>query len=123
MAWLIVNKNKSVRKIFWGIALILCAVILILDAVGVAPLRDTGITIWRAIVGLLLVAWVISEFIQKKPIDAIIPLAILFLVFEAPIAHALGRADANLISNWIVIVAAILLSIGLNLIFRGNGKD
>lgn len=114
------NRKKASRPIFWGLALILCAVVLVLDSTGILPLRDSGITVWRIIVGLLLAAWAITSLIRLKPIDAILPLAILFLVFEAPIATALGKGD-DLVSNWIVIVAAILASLGLNMIFPKSG--
>ena len=111
------KSKKAPRTIFWGLALILSAVVLILDAAGIFPLRGEGFTPLRIIFGLLLVAWAVTEVVQRKPIDAIFPLAILFLVFETPIAHALGKGD-DLISNWIVILSALLLTVGLNMIFR-----
>ena len=105
---------KSTSSIFWGIVLVAAAVLLILDGVGVE--LGYGVSVWRIILGAACVAWFAGSIIKRRFTDLIFPLAFLFLIFEAPIAHALGKEDNNLISNWTVLLAALFLTIGLKFI-------
>ena len=99
------------RAIIAGIAIIFCAILLLF-------LPATGIPVWKAIVGTLFLAWAIID-----PVDMFIPVAIIFFLFEAPIAYAMGIESGNLVSNWIVIVAAILATVGMNFIIRSKWCD
>ena len=112
---------KSKNSIFWGIVLVAAAVLLILQGAGVNLGYD--ISFWRIILGALCLAMLIDRLIRLRFTEIVFPLAFLFLVFEAPIAHAIGRPedDLNLINNWIVIVAALLLTIGLKAIIPERG--
>ena len=113
------TKNEIQRRwrpIFWGLVLVLAAAILILDGAGVR--FGYGINAWRIIFGVLLLAWLVSAVIRRQFADLFIPLGILFLVFEAPIAKAVGRESGKLLPTWTVIVAMILITIGMNMILR-----
>ena len=112
--------HKSRFRIFIGIVLIFSAVMIILGQFG-ANLYY-GITWWRVLLGALLIAWLVDSIAEKQFIETVFPLAFLFMVFEPTIAHALGKEDLNLISNWIVFLAAVLLSIGLKALFPGKWK-
>ena len=73
-------------KIFWGIGLILAAAVLLLDAFGViTPFLDVvgGISAAQVICGLFLIAFVVSRIIKLKFHEIFIPLALLFMLFEA----------------------------------------
>lgn len=107
------NVKTRFRPIFWGVVFICAAAILILDAVGVQ--LGYGITPWRIILGVLLLGWVVYELIQLKFASVFFPLAFLFLVFEAPLGHALGKGD-DLISTWVVLLAALLLTVGVGML-------
>ena len=113
------TKKIKFAPIFWGIVLVLAAVLLILDGVGV----NFGIELsaWRIILGVLLLAWLVFTCVNLRFTEVFFPLAFLFLVFEGPIANALGRTDGNLINNWIVLLAALLLTIGTKAIFSRRG--
>ena len=108
--------RKRFRPIFWGLVLVLAAVVLILDGIGIS--FGYGITPWRIILGVLLLAWLISVIVRLQFADTVIPLALIFLVFEAPLAQALGRTGEKLIPTWTVIIAAVLLTIALNILFK-----
>lgn len=110
--------SKRSQNVFWGIVLILTAVVLILDGIGYE--LGYGIKPWRIILGVVLTAWLISNIVKRHFADIFFPLAFMFIVFEKPIAHAIGRADndLNLISNWVVLLAALLLTIGFGKIFK-----
>jgi len=113
------KNNKTLTMLIWGFALIFAAVFLILDNAGV----NFGIELapWRIILGALLLAWIIALCVKLRFTDLFFPLAFLFLVFEGPIASALGHEDGNLINNWIVLLAALMLTIGFKAIFSRSG--
>ena len=114
-------KNAIWKKsLFWGLVLILAAVVLILEGSGIV--LPGGINLWRILGGVILVAIIIERLIRVRIADVIFPLAFLLLLFEAPLAQALGKGD-DLISNWTVLLAALLLTIGANiLVSRSGGK-
>ncbi len=111
-------RTKITNRIFWGVVLIGAAVLLILNGLGVD--LGYGVGVWRIIGGVLCLACIVDRIAEARFTETIIPLAFLFLIFEPTIAHAIGRPDdnLNLIPTWTVILAAILLTIGLKVIFR-----
>ncbi|MBQ7669121.1 MAG: hypothetical protein IJS45_00190 [Clostridia bacterium] len=119
------SKNLNVKfklgtGIFWGIVLIGAAVLLILNGIGVN--LGYGLSVWRIILGTLCLAWIVTTIVELRFTDLPFPFAFLFIIFEPTIAHALGREDNKLISTWIVLLAALLLTIGLKAIFSGKVK-
>lgn len=116
-------KNSIAKNsIFWGIVLILTAVALILDNAGVS--FGDGFSVARIVGGIVLLAWIVSEIVRGKFNRVFFPLAFLFFLFEEPIAlNFLGRTKENtdLINNWIVILAALLLTVGFSILLRKSG--
>lgn len=108
------DRKKTSYPVLCGILLILAAVVLVLDGFGAK--LGTGVSPWRIIVGILVVGWIVRILLRRKPSDIFIPLALLFLIFEAPLARAFGRED--LISGWVLFLAAVLLTIGCRMLFR-----
>lgn len=112
------NKTNISRKkrdgIFWGIVLLGGAALLILQDIGVG--FGYGITVWRIIAGIFCLAWFIDKLFTLEFAHTIFPLAFEFLIFEAPIAHAIGHKSNNLINDWIVLLAALLATIGLGIL-------
>ena len=113
------KSKKTLTMLIWGFALIFAAVFIILDSAGV----NFGITLspWRIILGALLLAWIVALCVKLRFTDLFFPLAFLFLVFEGPIAAAVGREDGDLINNWIVLLAALMLTIGFKAVFSRHG--
>lgn len=108
------KKTFSKNKIFWGLVLIGAAVFLILGGLGVD--LGFGISWWRIVLGVLCLAWLIDRLVEQRFAQIVFPLAFIFLIFEPTIAHAAGREDCDLISNWIVLLAALLLTVGLSVV-------
>ncbi len=112
------SEKKWIRKtrdgVFWGVILLLAAVLLIMQGIGI----DFGyeFSVWRIILGLICLAWLIDRLVDNEYSQIVFPLAFEFLIFEAPLAHALGRDDNDLINNWVVLVAALLATIGLGIL-------
>ena len=112
-------KNKKLGLIIWGFALIFAAVWLVLDSTG--AIAGVELSAWRVILGVLLGAWLVAVCIKQRFTDIFFPLAFLFLVFEGPIAQALNRPDGTLIKTWVVLVAALLLTVGTKIVFSKHG--
>ncbi len=103
-------------KIFFGILFIALAIGLILDAVGVMPLIIGGIgeiSVFKIILGLILIAMVFNLIFKLKIADIFFPLALLFMLFEGNIAYALKLQDDNIINNWLLLGCAALMSVGV----------
>ena len=89
-------------KIFFGILFIALAIGLILDAVGVMPVIIDGIgeiSVFKIILGIMLVSIVINRIFKLKIGDIFLPLALLFMLFEKNIAYTLKLQDENIINN------------------------
>ena len=111
------NKKWSWRSrntLFWGFVFIGIAVLLVLNGIGVN--LGYGVSVWRVILGVFCLAWVVDALIELNIAQIPFPLAFLFLIFEPTIAHAMGREDTKIISTWTVMLAALLLTIGLKVI-------
>ena len=115
-------------KIFWGVALILLAVLLVLDAFHVfAPLEAVlgNISLWRLVLGICLL-FVVVKFLCRARFAAIfVPLALIFMLFEENISVLCGAVTPNLVNNWTLLLVAILLSAGVHVLtsaFRKRRK-
>lgn len=115
------NKNNFTvsRSVFWGMVLILAAAAIILDGVGFS--FGSGITLWHIVGGVLLLSWIVSECVKLRFHAIFFPLAFLFMIFEGVIAGWLGREDPNIISNWALLLAALLLTVGVGAVTKRSG--
>lgn len=113
-------KKKTITrsKLFWGFALIGAAVFIVLGGLGID--LGNGINFWTVLLGLLCLTWLVGNIAEGSIPGLVFPLAFLFLIFEPTIAGAMGREDPDIISNWIVILAALLLTIGLKVLIPGK---
>ena len=112
--------KKSRNGLFFGIILVCAAVALILDGLGIS-ISGAQISAWSIVGGVLCLAWLVVEIVELKFSHIFFPLAFIFLLFEGQIATWLGHDDPNLISNWLVLLAALLLTIGVG-VLGGNLK-
>ena len=115
---------KNVWKLFWGIAFIFAAVVIVLDAVGVfAPFVGIfgEVSIWAIIGGLLLLCFAVSQLISGNIGNFFFPLALIFMIFEKNVAHYfnIGDENGNIINNWLLCLVAILLGIGFSILLSG----
>lgn len=112
-------------KIFLGIGIILLAVAIILNAVGlIAPFTSAvGEISFIAIVGvLLLLSWVIERLCRGKIGEIFIPLAFIFMIIEKNIAFVCGFEDSDIIHNGLVFGCAALLWLGFSFLTSGIKK-
>lgn len=122
----------KLSKIFWGLGFILLAVFLLLNALGVmTPVLNVvgGVSVIQMILGLFLLLFIISMIIRLRFASVMIPLSLLFMVFERNVAFMLGMDDENIINNWLLFGCALLASIGISVLtprslkLRTKSKD
>ena len=113
--------KKSSKSIFWGAVLIIAAILLILQGAGVS--FGYGLSIWRIVLGVILLAWIIEKLLKCAFSEVIFPLAFEFLLFEGPIANAFGLENKDIIDNWIVLLAAFFATVGLGILLPKRKTD
>lgn len=110
-------KKRVIGKLFWGIILILAAVLLVLDSVGTEMGFLSGLPIFRTIAVILLLAGAFEELSKRDFGGFFFSVAIAFIIYEKQIAVWLSLEDTNIISNWTVLLVALLLTVGFSLLF------
>lgn len=110
-------KKRVIGKLFWGIILILAAVLLVLDSVGTEMGFLSGLSIFRTIAVILLLAGAFEELSKRDFGGFFFSVAIAFMIYEKQIAVWLSLEDTNIISNWTVLLVALLLTVGFSLLF------
>ena len=112
-------------KVFWGIGFILAAVLIILDVMGVlAPLSGMlgEVSLISLVVGLFLLAFVISRLCKGRIASTFFPLALIFLLFEKNIAKLCNLPSEDIMNNWLVLLIALLFTIGFSILFSSSKK-
>ena len=98
-------RAKSFSKLVWGLLLFLAAAFIIANQIG----GFIEIGFWSILVGTLALAYTLACLIRLKIDWLPIPLAILYIILQSPL-------NLPEINTWLLIVAAILASIGLSLL-------
>ena len=107
-------------KILTGLGLILGAILIVLDAIGImAPLISTigGVSVFEMILALVLLALIIERLIRGRISSIFFYLGFLFMIFEENIAYVCKLENANIINNWLVLLIALMLTVGFESLF------
>ena len=102
------------HKFFWGLAFVLLAVLIFLNSIFL----DFDIPVLRLFLGVACFVWLIKIISRCHFPFVFFPIAFIFMLFEKYIAGWLGNSE-NIISNWIVLLCALLLCIGTGFMFSG----
>lgn len=103
---------KNAKNWFWGVFLLLAAVVVVAWAVtGFAQLG-----FWTILAGVVLAAAFISSLVHLNLGGAVVALALLYVVFQKPL-------NLFYISPWVLILAAVLAGIGLSMLIRRRPKQ
>lgn len=102
----------SANRIVFGILFIACAVLIILDAVGISLGFLSVIPAWVFILTVLNLIWLTDVIIKLKLSEIFFPIAFIFMLLEKYIAKWCGLSKSNIINNWLVFLCALLLMIG-----------
>lgn len=100
--------NHKTGNIIWGVGLILAAMLWLTNSMGMLDLGDIGF--FSVLITLFMVVVLINGVRKVNFFEMLMPLAVICIIYDEP----LGLED---ITPWPVIGAALLCSIGLELIF------
>ena len=112
------------KNILIRLLIILIGLLIVTDALGksLGFLDVGGLPIIRIIVGAAMLAQTVKMIIGGRIPLIPIPLAIIFLLFEDEISYLIGKDGVarDILPTGTVIIAALLLSVGLGIIFSGT---
>lgn len=111
------------KSYLWPIELIVCGVLMIL--LGLASnLGWIDTPLYKIVLAVPLLALTIGKgIIRRKYYILPLTLSSLFMLFEKNIAELASAKTDNLIPNWVVIVAAVCMCIGIALIMVLSKED
>lgn len=99
------------RKIFWGIFFIMMAMIVVVSKLGILP--DVGVF---ALLATVFLVWMTVDGVRHGNFyEIIFAVAFLCIIYDKPLG-------IEALTPWTVLAAALLLSIGLSLLFGGRRK-
>lgn len=97
------------KKWFWGAFFILAAAFIICSQLGILA----TFSIWTLLLTVLLAAIVIHSVVHVEFFGIFVPLAVILILFDTPLG-------IEALTPWPVLGAAVLLSIGLSILFRSK---
>lgn len=95
------------RNIFWGIILVLAAVSLVVSQLGLVE----GVGAFSVVFGIFFLAMLIQGIVRRSFGTILFAIAFLCIVFDEPLG-------IEAITPWTVLGAALLGTIGLNMVFK-----
>lgn len=108
-----------VKKIVCGIILFVLAVALVTVSLLPVGAALSDIAWWKWVLGTVFFVWLIAHAVfGNKTVthfDVFLPLCFLAIVFEEEIGTLLG-IGAKVYNHWVIFAAAVLLTVGLNVI-------
>lgn len=97
------------RKIFWGIFFIVMAMIVVVSKLGILP--DVGVF---ALLATVFLVWMAADGVRHGNFyEMLFAAAFLCIIYDKPLG-------IEALTPWTVLAAALLLSIGLSLLFGGK---
>ncbi|MBO4807583.1 MAG: hypothetical protein J5537_00970 [Lachnospiraceae bacterium] len=107
--------NKRTKNVISAILLIALAVCLILWKLNVfnLPVTFAGVGTWGIIVSIIMLVVIFHSIIDLSFGGIFIPLAVLAIIFDKPLG-------ITAITPWIVIIAAVLLTIAFDKLFPNH---
>ncbi len=102
----------KMENIFWGILLVLSAVLIIVSQV----VSFGSIGVWSILATVLLVAVIVSSMVRLEFFGIFVPFAFLYMIYAEPFG-------LPMIQLWVLLIAAVLVGAGLSLIFKKKKKE
>lgn len=109
------------KTVIWGILLILAGVAIALCTLGVIDL-PMDISPWRVILGVCVLCVLVEGLSRFEFSQTFLMAGIEVILFEGQIGILIGKNEENWINNWIVLLVAVLVGAGLDMIFSGLKK-
>lgn len=109
---------KHYKKILWGILLVLAGVLVALSSLDMVSF-PMGISIGKIVLGVVVMYVLIDGLLRLSFVQTFLMLGIELIIFEEVTGALLGKSEANWINNGVVIMVAVLVGIGFDMIFGG----
>ena len=97
------------RKKFWGVLLILAAIALVISRLGLKYSVPLGF--WQVVGTLFFGAGLIEGLSKKKIGTSVFSIAFLLIIYQ-------DQLNLRSVGSWTILGAALLITIGLNMIFK-----
>ncbi len=121
--WTWESGSKRKNGVFWGVILLCAAALMIISGLGLNAGGD--LTWWRILGGAVCLGWMVERIVARQFADAVLPLGLLFVIFQPVLLKLGGRTEAKLINEWLIVGAAVLVMIALKIMLpsrKGKGK-
>lgn len=110
---------KMKNKVLAGFIMITAAILLIADSLGNSlGIFPIDLPIFKFLLCIPFIIWAI-----KKPKHIFLPAAFIFIILQKNISEWCNLGGERFISAWIVIICAVLLHVGMLMIFSGAHKS
>lgn len=103
------KKKARYAKLFWGLLLILMGIFLVISKMGLV----TGISIWSVFFTIIFAALLIRGLIKRNFFSIFFSIAFLCIIYD-------DQLQITALTPWTVLLAALLLSIGMEILFNNN---
>ncbi len=116
-------KKPNRTRIFWGISIVIIALLLIFNAVGqsLGILDIGGLPVIRIVLGGIFLAYAIAETVKGKPQHIFFPLAFIVILFKSELLTICG-INPDSISSWLILAVALLLTVGVSMLIPHKSK-
>ena len=101
--------KNMMRKKFWGVLLILAAIALVISRLGLKYSVPLGF--WQVVGTLFFGAGLIEGLSKKKIGTSVFSIAFLLIIYQ-------DQLNLRSVGSWTILGAALLITIGLNMIFK-----
>lgn len=102
--------KKGLYRAFWGIFFIACALFVVLNQMGIWTYR---LGFWAAIGTVIFAISLLDGLINLRITESVFSVAFILMIFAEPL-------HVTKLVPWTILLAAVLISIGLGIIFRNR---
>ncbi|RVU71378.1 MULTISPECIES: hypothetical protein [Lactobacillus] len=100
----------KVSRIFWGLFFLACAIFIVLNQMGIWTYR---LGFWAAVGTVIFAISLIDGLVNRRITEAVFSVAFILMIFAQPL-------HITKLVPWTILLAAVLISIGLGIIFRNR---
>lgn len=105
------KKKARFMKLFWGLLLVLMGIFLVISKMGLV----TGISVWSVFFTIIFAALLVYGLIKRNFIFIFFSIAFLCIIYD-------DQLGITALTPWTVLLAALLLSIGMEILFHKKKK-
>lgn len=104
------------KNLIYGLFLILAATLILMINLDLSLGFIVNVPVVDILMSLMIMILCVSRIIHKQFWIIPICFSAIFMIFEKEIAEYFGFQDSNIISNWVVLLFALLFAAGIKLI-------